>query len=85
MDGPQGFNNVADALVEAQNATSPADTVRFLYAAIRLQQQQIQALELGIGMPLSDEGGKALDGIRVRAKETEHTLQRMRVAGNGNA
>jgi hypothetical protein len=62
--GQQGVNTVADALNEAANASSPADTARWLYAAVRLQQQQIEQLELAVGA----QEQEATDGIRARAR-----------------
>jgi hypothetical protein len=53
---------VRDTLNEARNATSPADTVKHLFMAIQLQQQQIELLELAVGLQDLD----ATEGIRGR-------------------
>lgn len=56
---------VRQALNLARNATSPADTVQHLFMAIQLQQQQIEQLELGVGIQEYD----AMEGIRARARQ----------------
>jgi hypothetical protein len=64
---PQGVNWVEDALKEAERAKSPADALGWMFAAVKLQQQQIAALELAVGI----QDTKALEDIRARAKRTE--------------
>ena len=59
---------VRECLAEAQKATSPAAVVQCLFLALSYQQQQIEQLELMVG--IEDEAAAA--GVRARARRSQH-------------
>jgi hypothetical protein len=44
--GPQGVRTVEEAMAEAENASSPAETVRWQHAAIKLLSARLADVEL---------------------------------------
>jgi hypothetical protein len=70
----QGYNRVEDALDDARNARSPADAVAIMFAAIRLQQQQIADLEKAVGLQDLDSS----EAIRSRARRLVEERSRLR-------
>jgi hypothetical protein len=59
--------DVREALAAARQARSPADVVKHLFLAIAYQQQQIENLELALGL----QDAKATEGIRERARRVK--------------
>ena len=83
-DGDGGFwvdtgapRNVRDALAAARRANNPAETVQMLFLAVSYQQQQIEQLELAIGV----EHHQAKTAIRQRA---QWILDRTPIIGGGS-
>jgi hypothetical protein len=61
---PSGVKRVEDALHEAESASSPADTVRWQQAAIRLLLKRVDDLEMAVGQ----QDAKATEAIRARGR-----------------
>jgi hypothetical protein len=59
---------VREALDEARQAKSPADAVNMLYLAVAYSLQQIEELEIALGLIGTEPGNKAQAGINVRAR-----------------
>jgi hypothetical protein len=72
---PQAVNTVEDALIEAERASSPSETVRWQHAALRLLLHRVNELELGVGL----QEATAMENVRARARRIKEGGLEMRL------
>jgi hypothetical protein len=73
---PNEVNTVKDALEAAARASSPAETVQWLFAAVSLQQQQIAMLEMAMA-----QDDMAMTDVVARGKRNVHQRNRELITG----